>query len=54
MKTVFDEKTKIFTAFDRTDGKPCIAFSESRLEAQQFCFELIEKNRCQPLGEKND
>jgi len=52
--TVFDEKTKIFTAFDRTDGKPCIAFSESRLEAEQFCFELIEKNRYQPLGEKND
>ena len=44
MKIVFDEKTKIYTAFDKTDGKPCVAFSESREEAMVFCFELVQAN----------
>jgi len=44
MKIVFDEKTKIYTAFDKTDGNPCVAFSESREEAMVFCFELVQAN----------
>jgi|TARA_R110000796_G_scaffold8195_3_gene27205 hypothetical protein len=51
MITVFDDKEKIYTSFDKTDGKPCIAYANTRLEAERFCFELIQKNRSQSLGE---
>ena len=52
MKIVFDEKSGGYYAYSKpAQGKPCIGYSESRLEAEQFCFELIEKNRYQPLGE---
>lgn len=49
MNISFDEKTKLYTAYQVSDNKPCIAFNESRLVAEQFCFELIEKNRNQLL-----
>ena len=47
MNISFDEKTKLYTAYQVSDNKPCIAFSESRLEAEQFCFDLVQKNRNQ-------
>ena len=50
MNISFDEKTKLYTAYQVSDNKPCIAFNESRLVAEQFCFELVQKNRNQLLG----
>ena len=51
MKIVFDERSGGYYAYSKSDGNPCLAFSESRTEAMQFCFELIEKNRSQCLTE---
>ena len=53
MNINFDEKTKLYTAYQVSDNKPCVAFSESRLEAEQFCFDLVQKNRNQCLQESN-
>jgi len=51
MKIVFDQKSGLYYAYAKSpQGNPCLGYSESRLEAEQFCYELIQ-NRCQPLGE---
>ena len=46
VKIVFDGKSKRYYAYAKSDGNPCSAFSESRKEAMQICFDLVQAN-CQ-------
>ena len=46
MKIVFDERSGGYYAYSKSDGNRCLAFSETRTEAMQFCFDLVQAN-CQ-------
>tara|TARA_R110000824_G_scaffold183473_1_gene364506 strand:+ start:896 stop:1069 length:174 start_codon:yes stop_codon:yes gene_type:complete len=41
MKIVFDEQAGLYFAFCKINGRPCLGFSESRLDAMRFCYELL-------------
>lgn len=41
MKITFDAQAGLYFAFCKINGKPCLGFSESRLDAMRFCYELV-------------
>jgi len=41
MKIVFDSQQGLYFAFCKAGGKPCLGFSKSRVEAMNFCYELL-------------
>ncbi len=41
MKIIFDAQAGLYFAFCKINGRPCLGFSESRLDAMAFCYELV-------------
>jgi hypothetical protein len=52
MKIVFDSRSGTYFAFCKAGGKPCLGFSKSRVEAMNFCYELVREADTSALQKK--
>ena len=52
MKIVFDARSGTYFAFCKAGGKPCLGFSKSRVEAMNFCYELVREADTSALQKK--